>query len=255
MNKETQKSKTHFGFQQIASENKSTKVKEVFDNVVEGYDLMNDLLSFGIHRIWKRIAVEMSGIRPGSFVLDLAGGTGDMVKLMAPKLNKEGMIILSDINKKMLSLGRDKLLDSGINNFNALQIDGQLLPFKEGSFDLISIAFGLRNVEDIKKCLNSIFQSLKPGGKLLVLEFSQPSNEIIRELYDLYSFEIIPKLGEIVLSSEESYQYLAESIRMHPKQDKLKNLFEECGFKDCEYENLTNGVVAIHTGKKPKIYV
>jgi len=254
MNKETQKSKTHFGFQQIASENKSTKVKEVFDNVVEGYDLMNDLLSFGIHRIWKRIAVEMSGIRPGSFVLDLAGGTGDMVKLMAPKLNKEGMIILSDINKKMLSLGRDKLLDSGINNFNALQIDGQLLPFKEGSFDLISIAFGLRNVEDIKKCLNSIFQSLKPGGKLLVLEFSQPSNEIIRELYDLYSFEIIPKLGEIVLSSEESYQYLAESIRMHPKQDKLKNLFEECGFKDCEYENLTNGVVAIHTGKKPKSY-
>ena len=196
----------------------------------------------------------MSGIRPGSFVLDLAGGTGDMVKLMAPKLNKEGMIILSDINKKMLSLGRDKLLDSGINNFNALQIDGQLLPFKEGSFDLISIAFGLRNVEDIKKCLNSIFQSLKPGGKLLVLEFSQPSNEIIRELYDLYSFEIIPKLGEIVLSSEESYQYLAESIRMHPKQDKLKNLFEECGFKDCEYENLTNGVVAIHTGKKPKSY-
>ena len=254
MNKETQKSKTHFGFQQIASENKSTKVKEVFDNVVEGYDLMNDLLSFGIHRIWKRIAVEMSGIRPGSFVLDLAGGTGDMVKLMAPKLNKEGMIILSDINKKMLSLGRDKLLDSGINNFNALQIDGQLLPFKEGSFDLISIAFGLRNVEDIKKCLNSIFQSLKPGGKLLVLEFSQPSNEIIRELYDLYSFEIIPKLGEIVLSSKESYQYLAESIRMHPKQDKLKNLFEECGFKDCEYENLTNGVVAIHTGKKPKSY-
>ena len=241
-------------FSQIASENKSTKVKEVFDNVVEGYDLMNDLLSFGIHRIWKRIAVEMSGIRPGSFVLDLAGGTGDMVKLMAPKLNKEGMIILSDINKKMLSLGRDKLLDSGINNFNALQIDGQLLPFKEGSFDLISIAFGLRNVEDIKKCLNSIFQSLKPGGKLLVLEFSQPSNEIIRELYDLYSFEIIPKLGEIVLSSEESYQYLAESIRMHPKQDKLKNLFEECGFKDCEYENLTNGVVAIHTGKKPKSY-
>ena len=254
MNKETQKSKTHFGFRQIASENKSTKVKEVFDNVVEGYDLMNDLLSFGIHRIWKRIAVEMSGIRPGSLVLDLAGGTGDMVKLMAPKLNKEGMIILSDINKKMLSLGRDKLLDSGINNFNALQIDAQLLPFKEGSFDLISIAFGLRNVEDIKKCLISIFQSLKPEGKLLVLEFSQPSNEIIRELYDLYSFEIIPKLGEIVLSSEESYQYLAESIRMHPKQDKLKNLFEECGFKDCEYENLTNGVVAIHTGKKPKSY-
>ncbi|HIC27034.1 MAG TPA: bifunctional demethylmenaquinone methyltransferase/2-methoxy-6-polyprenyl-1,4-benzoquinol methylase UbiE [Gammaproteobacteria bacterium] len=252
MNIKSPKIKTHFGFEQIDSDLKSKKVREVFDSVVEGYDLMNDLMSFGIHRIWKRIAVEMSEIRPNSYILDLAGGTGDMVRLMVPKISKEGLVILSDINENMLVSGRDKLIDSGVTNFNSAQIDAQLLPFKKDTFDLISIAFGLRNVTDKKKTLHSILQCLKPGGRLIVLEFSKPTNEIIREFYDLYSFEIIPKLGEIVLSSEESYRYLAESIRMHPNQDELKELFEECGFEECNYENLTNGVVAIHTGDKPK---
>mgnify|MGYP001106900048 CR=1 FL=1 len=252
MNIKSPKIKTHFGFEQIDSDLKSKKVREVFDSVVEGYDLMNDLMSFGIHRMCKRIAVEMSEIRPNSYILDLAGGTGDMVRLMVPKISKEGLVILSDINENMLVSGRDKLIDSGVTNFNSAQIDAQLLPFKKDTFDLISIAFGLRNVTDKKKTLRSILQCLKPGGRLIVLEFSKPTNEIIREFYDLYSFEIIPKLGEIVLSSEESYRYLAESIRMHPNQDELKELFEECGFEECNYENLTNGVVAIHTGDKPK---
>ena len=250
MNVENPKPKTHFGFQQIDPEEKSEKVKSIFDNVVEGYDVMNDLMSFGIHRIWKRVAVEMSEIRPNSSILDLAGGTGDMIKLMAPRLSHEGTAILSDINEKMLVSGRDKLIDSGINNFLSVQIDAQFLPFKQDTFDVISIAFGLRNVTDKRRALNSILHCLKPGGRLLVLEFSKPTNEMLREIYDFYSFEIIPKLGEIVLSSEESYQYLAESIRMHPNQEELKDLFEECGFENCKYENLTNGIVAIHTGTK-----
>ena len=252
MNAKNPKLKTHFGFEQIDSDLKTKKVREIFDNVVEGYDLMNDLMSFGIHRIWKRIAVEMSEIRSNSYILDLAGGTGDMVKMMVPKLSKEGLAVLSDINENMLVNGRDKLIDSGITEFSSAQIDAQLLPFKKDSFDIVSIAFGLRNVTDKKKSLSSILESLKPGGKLVVLEFSKPTNEILREIYDFYSFEIIPKLGEIVLSSEESYRYLAESIRMHPNQEELKELFEECGFEECNYENLTNGIVAIHTGKKPK---
>ena len=252
MNAKNPKPKTHFGYQQIDPKDKSEKVKYIFDNVVEGYDLMNDLMSFGIHRIWKRVAAEMSEIRPNSFFLDLAGGTGDMVKLMAPRLSHEGTAILSDINEKMLVSGRDKLIDLGISNFLSVQIDAQILPFKQDSFDVISIAFGLRNVTDKAKALNSVLDCLKPGGKLIVLEFSKPTNEMLREIYDIYSFEIIPKLGEIVLSSEESYRYLAESIRMHPNQEELKDLFEECGFENCNYENLTNGIVAIHTGTKPK---
>ena len=252
MNAKNPKPKTHFGYQQIDPKDKSEKVKYIFDNVVEGYDLMNDLMSFGIHRIWKRVAVEMSEIRPDSFFLDLAGGTGDMVKLMAPRLSHEGTAILSDINEKMLVSGRDKLIDLGISNFLSVQIDAQILPFKQDSFDVISIAFGLRNVTDKTKALNSVLDCLKPGGKLIVLEFSKPTNEMLREIYDIYSFEIIPKLGEIVLSSEESYHYLAESIRMHPNQEELKDLFEECGFENCNYENLTSGIVAIHTGTKPK---
>ena len=252
MNAKNPKPKTHFGYQQIDPKDKSEKVKYIFDNVVEGYDLMNDLMSFGIHRIWKRVAVEMSEIRPDSFFLDLAGGTGDMVKLMAPRLSHEGTAILSDINEKMLVSGRDKLIDLGISNFLSVQIDAQILPFKQDSFDVISIAFGLRNVTDKTKALNSVLDCLKPGGKLIVLEFSKPTNEMLREIYDIYSFEIIPKLGEIVLSSEESYHYLAESIRMHPNQEELKDLFEDCGFENCNYENLTNGIVAIHTGTKPK---
>ncbi len=252
MSTKNPKKTSHFGFQKINPESKSEKVKEVFDSVAEGYDLMNDLMSFGIHRIWKRVAVEMSAVRKDSSVLDLAGGTGDMVKLIAPKLDKQGLIVLSDINERMLISGRDRLTDLGINNFIPIQINAELIPFDDNSFDLVTIAFGLRNMTDKRKALTSIYNCLKPNGKLIVLEFSKPTNELLKEVYDLYSFEIIPKLGEIILSSEESYQYLAESIRMHPNQDELKDLFEDCGYKNCEYENLTNGIVAIHSGTKPK---
>ena len=252
MDNKDQESKTNFGFQTVDKQDKSEKVKQVFDTVTDNYNLMNDLLSFRIHRLWKRAAVELAGIRSDSYILDLAGGTGDVVKLIAPKLNEKGELILSDINLKMLMSGRDRLIDQGINNFKTLQIDAEALPFKENTFDIVSMAFGLRNVTDKKKTLVSIIDCLKPGGKLVVLEFSKPKNEILRELYDLYSFEVIPKLGSLIAQSEESYLYLAESIKMHPNQEELKVLFEECGFENCNYENLTNGIVAIHTGTKPK---
>ena len=245
-------SKTKFGFQTVGKQDNPEKVKQVFDKVTDNYNLMNDLLSLGIHRLWKKVAVELAGIRSDSYILDLAGGTGDMVKLIAPKLNERGELILSDINLKMLISGRDRLIDLGINNFKTLQIDAEILPFKENTFDIVSMAFGLRNVTDKKKTLTSIIDCLKPGGKLVVLEFSKPENEILREIYDLYSFEVIPKLGSLIAQSEESYLYLAESIKMHPNQEELKVLFEECGFENCNYENLTNGIVAIHTVTNPK---
>ena len=252
MDNKDQESKTNFGFQTVDKQDKSEKVKQIFDNVTDNYNLMNDLLSLGIHRLWKRVAVELSGIRSDSYILDLAGGTGDMIKLIAPKLNEKGELILSDINLKMLMSGRDRLIDLGINNFKTLQIDAEILPFKENTFDIVSMAFGLRNVTDKKKTLASIIDCLKPGGKLVVLEFSKPKNEILREIYDLYSFEVIPKLGSLIAQSEESYLYLAESIKMHPNQEELRVLFKGCGFENCNYENLTNGIVAIHTGTKPK---
>ena len=193
----------------------------------------------------------MAFIRSDSFILDLASGTGDMVKLIAPKLEGKGEVVLSDINRKMLLSGRDKLLDEGIQNFQAIQLDAEFIPFENNTFDVVTIAFGLRNFVDKKKVLKAILSCLKPGGKLLVLEFSKPTNEVLREIYDLYSFEIIPKLGEFIANSEEDYRYLAESIRMHPNQSELKKLFEASGYTECSYENLTNGIVAIHTGRKP----
>ena len=251
MDNKDPENRTYFGFEEINKHNKSKKVRQVFDEVSDSYNLMNDLMSFGIHRIWKRVAIEMANIRSDSCILDLASGTGDMVKLIAPKLEGKGEVILSDININMLNTGRDRLIDEGINNFKTVQIDAQLLPFKKNTFDIVSMAFGLRNVTDIKQTLKSIIGCLKPGGKLIVLEFSRPTNETVREVYDLYSFEVIPKLGKIVAHSEESYRYLAESIRMHPNQMELKELFKEEGYVDCSYENLTNGIVAIHTGRKP----
>ena len=251
MDNKNEENKTYFGFQKVDQQNKSERVKQVFDKVSDNYNLMNDLLSLGVHRLWKRVAAEIAGIRSDSYVLDLAGGTGDMVKLIAPKLNVKGEVILSDINLKMLMSGRDRLIDQGVNNFKTVQIDAQVLPFKKNTFDIISMAFGLRNVSNKKKTLSSIIDCLKPGGKLVILEFSKPKNEILREIYDLYSFEVIPKLGNLVAQSEESYRYLAESIKMHPNQLELKELFEEAGYVDCNYKNLTNGIVAIHTGKKP----
>ena len=237
---------TSFGFRQIDSREKSKMVGNVFDTVASNYDLMNDLMSFGIHRLWKRVAIESSSLRKDSKVLDLAGGTGDMVKLMRDKVGEEGLIVLSDINRSMLEEGRDRLINDGVEGINIAQIDAQFIPFKDETFDLITIAFGLRNVTDKDKAMRSMRRALKKGGKLIVLEFSKPTNEI----YDVFSFEIIPKIGELIANTEESYRYLAESIRMHPTQEELKTMMEEAGFKDCNYENLTNGVVAIHSGVK-----
>ena len=241
---------TSFGFRQIDSREKSKMVGNVFDTVASNYDLMNDLMSFGIHRLWKRVAIESSSLRKDSKVLDLAGGTGDMVKLMRDKVGEEGLIVLSDINRSMLEEGRDRLINDGVEGINIAQIDAQFIPFEDETFDLITIAFGLRNVTDKDKAMRSMLRSLKKGGKLIVLEFSRPTNEIFREIYDVFSFEIIPKIGELIANTEESYRYLAESIRMHPTQEELKTMMEEVGFKDCDYENLTNGVVAIHSGVK-----
>ena len=241
---------TNFGFRQVNEKDKADLVGGVFDSVAQNYDLMNDLMSFGIHRLWKKIAVETSGLREDFIVLDLAGGTGDMVKLMRSKISNKGSIILSDINWAMLKEGRNRLIDEGVEDVQIAQIDAQYLPFKDNTFDLITIAFGLRNITDKKAALESILSSLKPGGKLMILEFSRPTNEFFRELYDIFSFEVIPKIGEFVAQSEDSYRYLAESIRMHPTQEELKDLMESVGFSNCNFDDLTNGVVAIHSGKK-----
>ena len=241
---------TSFGFRQVDEKDKADLVGDVFDSVAQNYDLMNDLMSFGIHRLWKKIAVETSGLREDFIVLDLAGGTGDMVKLIRSKISNKGSIILSDINWSMLKEGRNRLIDDGVEDVQIAQIDAQYLPFRDNTFDLITIAFGLRNVTDKKAALESILSSLKPGGKLMILEFSRPTNEFFRELYDIFSFEVIPKIGEFVAQSEDSYRYLAESIRMHPTQEELKDLMESVGFSNCNFDDLTNGVVAIHSGKK-----
>ena len=246
---------TSFGFRQVNKKDKADLVGDVFDSVAKNYDLMNDLMSFGIHRLWKKIVVETSGLREDFIVLDLAGGTGDMVKLMRSKISNKGSIILSDINWSMLKEGRNRLIDEGVEDVQIAQIDAQYLPFKDNTFDLITIAFGLRNVTDKKAALESILSSLKPGGKLMILEFSRPTNEFFRELYDIFSFEVIPKIGEFVAQSEDSYRYLAESIRMHPTQEELRDLMESAGFTNCNFDDLTNGVVAIHSGKKGMVDV
>ena len=242
---------TNFGFRQVDSQEKSKMVGNVFDAVSENYDLMNDLMSFGIHRLWKKVAIESSGLRADFKVLDLAGGTGDMVKLMKEKVKEEGLIVLSDINRKMLEEGRDRLIDEGIEGINLAQIDAQYLPFRNETFDLVTIAFGLRNVTNKEKALKSILGSLKKGGKLIVLEFSKPTNETFREIYDIFSFEVIPKIGEVIANTEESYRYLAESIRMHPDQQTLMGMMDDVGFANTDFHNMTGGVVALHRGVKP----
>ena len=251
--KKDNQTKTNFGFKEVDSNIKADLVGNVFDTVSKNYDLMNDLMSFGIHRLWKKVTIETSGIRDDFVVLDLAGGTGDMVKLMREKISDKGMLILSDINQSMLREGRDRLINEGIEGIQTAQIDAQYLPFEDNTFDLITIAFGLRNVTNKEKALQSIHNALKPGGKLVVLEFSRPQNEAFREIYDLFSFEVIPKIGELIAQTEESYRYLAESIRMHPVQEELKKMMEDSGLTKCKFDNLTNGVVAIHSGQKGMI--
>ena len=251
--KKDNQTKTNFGFKEVDSNIKADLVGNVFDTVSKNYDLMNDLMSFGIHRLWKKVTIETSGIRDDFVVLDLAGGTGDMVKLMREKISDKGMLILSDINQSMLREGRDRLINEGIEGIQTAQIDAQYLPFEDNTFDFITIAFGLRNVTNKEQALQSIHNALKPGGKLVVLEFSRPQNEAFREIYDLFSFEVIPKIGELIAQTEESYRYLAESIRMHPVQEELKKMMEDSGFTKCKFDNLTNGVVAIHSGQKGMI--
>ena len=245
------KERTHFGFKEVDKEAKASMVADVFHSVASRYDLMNDLMSAGIHRIWKRFTIELSGVRKGNSVLDIAGGTGDLAARFADIVGPQGAVVLADINESMLKVGRDKLLDSGhLGNLEFVQADAQYLPFPDDSFDCITIAFGLRNVTDKDKALRSMLRVLKPGGRLLVLEFSKPQSALLSKAYDAYSFKVLPVMGRLVANDSDSYQYLAESIRVHPDQETLKEMMEDAGFTRCEYHNMTGGVVALHKGIK-----
>ena len=242
---------THFGYKTVAAHEKEQMVAGVFHSVAAKYDLMNDLMSFGIHRLWKRFAIDCAGLRPAQKVLDLAGGTGDLTARVSRIVGERGEVVLADINDSMLKVGRDKLRNLGlVDNIRYVQANAEALPFPDNHFDLITIGFGLRNVTDKEKALASMFRVLKPGGRLLVLEFSKPTSELMAKLYDLYSFHILPKMGKLVARDSDSYQYLAESIRMHPDQDTLKGMMETVGFESVDYFNLTQGVVALHRGYK-----
>lgn len=246
-----EKSSTHFGYRQVASEEKEKLVGEVFHSVANKYDLMNDLMSMGIHRLWKRFAIELSGARQGHSVLDLAGGTGDLARQFSRIVGPKGQVVLADINESMLAMGRDKLLDHGyVDNIQYTQANAECLPFANNSFDLITIAFGLRNVTNKEQALESMYKTLKPGGRLLVLEFSKPRSDLLSKIYDRYSFSVLPKMGKLVANDSESYKYLAESIRMHPDQETLKEMMQQAGFERCTYHNLSGGIVAVHRGIK-----
>ncbi len=245
------KDTTHFGYREVDKNDKAGMVADVFHSVASRYDLMNDLMSGGIHRIWKRFTIEVSGVRRGDSVLDIAGGTGDLAAKFSDIVGPEGRVVLADINDSMLQVGRDKLLDTGHQgNIEFVQADAQYLPFPDESFDCITIAFGLRNVTDKSLALRSMLRVLKPGGRLLVLEFSKPRNDLLSKAYDTYSFRVLPLMGRLVANDSESYQYLAESIRIHPDQDTLKDMMEDAGFSRCEYHDMTGGIVALHKGIK-----
>lgn len=243
---------THFGYKTVPVQEKAARVADVFHSVAAKYDLMNDLMSGGIHRLWKRFTIEMSGVRPGQRILDIAGGTGDLAARFARLVGPDGEVVLADINDSMLKVGRDKLMDHGVaSNVRYAQADAQHLPFGDNTFDCITIAFGLRNVTDKDLALRSMLRVLKPGGRLLVLEFSKPTSNLLGKAYDFYSFNLLPRMGKLVANDAESYQYLAESIRMHPDQPTLKGMMQEAGFTNCEYHNMTGGIVALHRGFKP----
>lgn len=248
----TEKNTTHFGFEEVNVDDKANRVAGVFHSVASKYDIMNDLMSGGIHRLWKRFTIELSAVRKGHKVLDIAGGTGDLAYKFSKLVGDEGQVILSDINSSMLNVGRDRLIDKGVNkNVQYVQLDAQHIPFEDNSFDCVTIAFGLRNVTDKDLALRSILRVLKPGGRLLVLEFSKPRNKLLEKVYDEYSFRLLPAIGKLVTNDADSYRYLAESIRMHPDQHTLKGMMDEAGFIDTEYHNMTGGIVALHKGIKP----
>ena len=244
------KDSTHFGYETVPLADKARRVRGVFDSVASRYDIMNDLMSGGLHRLWKNFAVEQAGVRSGHAVLDLAGGTGDLTKIFAGQVGDRGHVVLADINANMLLEGRSRLIDAGVaGNLSITQVDAEKLPFAANSFDCVTIAFGLRNVTDKEAALASMLRVLRPGGKLLILEFSKPA-EAVKPAYDFYSFKVIPLLGKLIANDESSYQYLAESIRMHPDQDALLKMMQEAGFERCRYHNLAGGIVALHIGNR-----
>jgi demethylmenaquinone methyltransferase/2-methoxy-6-polyprenyl-1,4-benzoquinol methylase len=239
---------THFGYETVSTDDKASMVRGVFDSVASRYDVMNDLMSAGLHRLWKRYTIDQAAIKPGNVVLDLAGGTGDLAGEFARKVGKDGHVVLADINAAMLEQGRRRLIDAGISgNVTIAQVDAQDLPFESGTFDCITMAFGLRNVTDKDAALASMLRVLKPGGKAMILEFSEP-NKAIKPAYDLYSFKVLPTLGKLITNDPDSYQYLAESIRMHPDQETLKSMMESAGFERCRFHNMAAGIVALHIG-------
>ena len=239
---------THFGFEAVPEQEKSQRVAQVFDSVAPRYDLMNDLMSAGLHRAWKAFCVAVAGVRPGHFVLDIASGTGDLARAFAPQVEPGGFVVATDINASMLAEGRRRLEDAGLCVPAAL-CDAETLPFPSASFDRVSVAFGLRNMTHKERALSEMYRVLKPGGKLLVLEFSRPW-EPLRGAYDFYSFQILPRLGKLVAGDADSYRYLAESIRQHPDQGTLKGMMEQAGFAKVHWNNLSAGVVALHIGLK-----
>ena len=239
---------TDFGYQQVPEDEKARRVAGVFDSVAGRYDLMNDLMSGGLHRLWKRFAVEAAAVRPGECVLDIAGGTGDLARLFADRAGPQGQVVLTDVNPAMLRRGRDRLLDAGCV-LPVAQCDGEKLPFAPDRFDCVSVAFGLRNMTRKEAALAEMRRVLRPGGRLLVLEFSKVWAPL-QPLYDVYSFRVLPPLGKLVANDAEAYRYLAESIRRHPGQDELKAMMERAGYERVEYFNLAAGVVALHRGYK-----
>jgi demethylmenaquinone methyltransferase/2-methoxy-6-polyprenyl-1,4-benzoquinol methylase len=242
---------THFGYREVAAADKEKLVGRVFTSVAAKYDLMNDLMSFGVHRIWKRWFAATSGVRAGDAVLDLAGGTGDIAALLGPQVGDAGCVVLGDINAAMLRTGRDRLLDRGlVRNLHYALLNAEALPFPDASFDAVTIAFGLRNVTDKNAALREMQRVLKPGGRVLILEFSALQSELLKPLYDFHSFKVLPRLGALIAGDEDSYRYLAESIRKHPDQATLKAMMEAAGFANVDVRNLSAGIVAIHRGYK-----
>jgi demethylmenaquinone methyltransferase/2-methoxy-6-polyprenyl-1,4-benzoquinol methylase len=248
---EIKDNKTHFGFKQVDADKKADLVADVFSSVASKYDVMNDVMSFGIHRLWKKIAMSHTGLKKGQRALDVAGGTGDLTVYMSKQVGSTGEVVISDINPDMLEQGRRRLIDKGVaGNVSFVEANAEDLPFEDNSFNCITIAFGLRNVTDKDKALRSMYRVLKPGGRLLVLEFSKPVLPGLNSVYDFYSFKLLPLMGKVIANDADSYQYLAESIRMHPDQATLKVMMEQAGFERCTYHNMSGGIVAVHNGFK-----